>query len=99
MPRIAEILVTLQIDGAADADRFKTLVSKSGDLDALVREALAQLGKDEARRARSDGRRLELYCSLFMDEGNEGVTLSPETMRLLAENGVELGLHLYAPRD
>jgi hypothetical protein len=32
-----------------------------------------------------------------MSEGNEGVCISPATLRALAERGIELGIDIYAP--
>ncbi len=37
----------------------------------------------------------EFYCGLFLDEWNQGTTLSPETLGRIAALGAELGLDIY----
>jgi len=40
---------------------------------------------------------IDLYCGLFMDEANEGLSLSHATLRALADRHIEIGLDIYAP--
>jgi hypothetical protein len=37
----------------------------------------------------------DLFCGLFMREGNEGLSLSPETMQALGSRRLLLGLDIY----
>lgn len=39
--------------------------------------------------------KVDLFCGLFLETFNEGVTISPETLRGLGERGIELGLDIY----
>jgi hypothetical protein len=40
---------------------------------------------------------MNLFCGLFMADSNEGLTLRPATMALMAERCLPLGLDLYSP--
>jgi hypothetical protein len=68
------------------------------NLDAQIAEVLARLTQDLAvweglaRRFQMD-----FFCGLFMDATNAGMELSSQTMRLLAERGINIGLDVYAP--
>lgn len=69
-----------------------------GDLDAQVAELLTPLSTDFAawndltRRFRAD-----VFCGLFLEEFNEGVSLSPETLKALGLRGLTLNLDIYGP--
>lgn len=68
------------------------------DLDGQVQEILGQLTTDLRIWADLAERfDLDLFCGLFMDVGNEGVLLSPQTLRALGERGIELDLDIYGP--
>ena len=41
--------------------------------------------------------RIDLFCGWYMQESNEGVTISPQTLQALGERGIELALDIYAP--
>lgn len=41
--------------------------------------------------------RADLFCGLFLERRNRGVTLSPKTMVDLGARGIELGFDIYAP--
>ena len=38
-----------------------------------------------------------LFCGVFMSETNDGLSISPQSMAILAERGVELWFDIYAP--
>lgn len=40
---------------------------------------------------------IDLFCGLFMADPNEGLTLRPATMALMAERCLPLGLDIYSP--
>jgi Domain of unknown function (DUF4279) len=68
-----------------------------GDLDAQVAEILGSLSQDlsvwrELRRLY----RMDLFCGLFMEGSNQGLEISADTMRALAERGIDLGLDMYS---
>jgi hypothetical protein len=67
-----------------------------GDLDDQIVELFASLSDDVATWADLAGRFSgNLFCGLFMHEGNEGLTLSAETMKELAFRGLVLHLDIY----
>ncbi len=72
------------------------------DLSGQVEEILDQLTDDLEVWAQL-GRRftIDLFCSLFMRESNEGLSLSSKALRALGERGIALGLDIYdgSPRD
>jgi len=68
------------------------------ELDQAINQLLDELNPDPAvwkdlnRQFKCD-----LFCGLFLGEGggNEGFSLVPETLRRLAERGLEVGFDLY----
>ena len=38
-----------------------------------------------------------VFCGLFMDNMNEGFTLSPDLLRKLADRQIEIGIDIYSP--
>ena len=66
------------------------------DLDAQVAELLGQLTTDlEVWRGLASRFKVDLFCGWFMHEGNEGISVSPATMRALADRGILLDIDLY----
>jgi hypothetical protein len=69
-----------------------------GDLNAQITELLSGLTadlsvwRDLTRRYRGD-----LFCGLFMDEGKEGVELTPSTLAAMGARGLLLDLDIYEP--
>ena len=41
--------------------------------------------------------RADVFCGLFMDESNEGQSLSPHTLKALGERNLMLDLDIYGP--
>jgi hypothetical protein len=39
----------------------------------------------------------DLFCGLFMNEMNEGVSLNPDVLAILGDRGVVLALDIYHP--
>ncbi len=72
------------------------------DLNGQVEEILHQLTDDLDVWAQLGRRfRIGLFCSLFMQESNEGLSLSSKALRALGERGIALGLDIYdgSPRE
>jgi hypothetical protein len=42
---------------------------------------------------------VELFCRWFMERGNEGVTVEPDTMLALGTRGITLDVDLYGGDD
>lgn len=68
------------------------------DLNSQVVELLACLTQDIAAwEAISQEFEIDLYCGLFMESTNDGISLSASTLAELGRRGIELGLDVYAP--
>ncbi len=70
-----------------------------GDLDGQIAEILAPLNQDLlAWQDLTTRFRADFFCGLFMEEGNEGLELSPKTMLDMGARGIKFGLDIYAPK-
>jgi len=68
--------------------------------DGQVAEILDQLTADLAAwRSLAARFRIDLFCGWFMAGSNEGVSLSPGTLRALGERGIRLDIDLYGGSD
>ena len=68
------------------------------DVDSQVAEILGKLTADlDAWGSLSSRFRVNLFCGWFMNEGNEGLSISPSNLVALGERGIELELDIYAP--
>jgi hypothetical protein len=80
--------------------RLDAAVREPADLDAQVEEILAKLVPDlDVWKSLTSEFRADLFCGLFMDRSNEGLSLSPETLAALGCRGIELGLDIYDGPD
>jgi Domain of unknown function (DUF4279) len=69
------------------------------NLDDQVAELLGKLTSDLVVWSNLSTRfKIDLFCGWFMREGNEGVEISPVTLKALGERGILLGIDLYGPR-
>jgi hypothetical protein len=67
-----------------------------GDLDAQIAEILAVLSDDLSVWAKLTSRySADFFCGLFLQEGNEGLTLNAETLKALGLRGLPLDLDIY----
>jgi hypothetical protein len=70
------------------------------NLDGQVEEILSQLTKDITVWDRLGSQfRLDLFCGIFMEVGNEGMTISSKTLLDLGRRGIEMGLDIYGPSE
>ena len=70
------------------------------DVDAQISEILEKLTPDiESWRSLAGRFRVNLFCGWFMEEGNEGLSISPANLVALGERGIELDLDIYASSD
>lgn len=71
---------------------------EDADVNAQVEWILSRLTRDWAiwRRVTSDYR-VDMFCGLFLERTNRGVSLAPTTMAELSARGIELGFDIYAP--
>jgi hypothetical protein len=96
--------------GDVKKSKIRDIVRKSGawmlnatdrepeDLDAQVEEILGQLTQDLAVWVSlSKNHRMDLFCGFFMEQTDEGVEISTQTLKALGERGIKLGFCVYAP--
>ena len=68
------------------------------DIDAQIEELLSQLTVDlDVWHGIAAEWEIDLFCGLFMGESNDGLILSPRSLRALGERNIELQLDIYAP--
>ena len=78
--------------------RLKATDCEPEDLDKQVAELLGKLTQDLSIWASlSKQFAIDLFCGLFMEESNEGVEVSAETLMALGQRGIVLGLDIYGP--
>lgn len=68
------------------------------DADGQVAEILGKLTDDlSVWMSLCQQYEIDVYCGWFMEETNEGLSISPKTMGALLARGIELGIDIYAP--
>jgi hypothetical protein len=76
--------------------RLETERRWPGDLDGQIAELLNALTDDlTVWRDLTTRFQADLFCGLFLQEGNEGLSLSAETTLSLGERGLVLALDIY----
>jgi hypothetical protein len=67
-----------------------------GDLDRQLVELLSPLTSDTAVwRSLVTRYKADIFCGLFMKDGNEGLVLRPETLAMIGACGLSLGFDIY----
>lgn len=70
--------------------------SSSGDLDVQVAQILDRTTDDlTVWRRIASAHRMDLFCGFFLQSHNEGLSLSPGTLRDLGEREITLSLDIY----
>jgi hypothetical protein len=68
------------------------------DLDAQVAEILGKLTQDLLIwLSLSRQFEMDMFCGWFMDRGDEGISILPDTMLALATRKIELDICIYGP--
>jgi hypothetical protein len=69
-----------------------------GNLDEQIRVIFSKLPRDlEIWRNLSLRFKMDLFCGFFMEATDEGLEISPESLRQLGERSITLGICMYAP--
>ena len=78
--------------------RLRANTRAPGDLSGQIEDILLGMTDDLEVWAELSARfRIDLFCGLFMEDGNEGEQLEPEALRKLAERNIPLALDIYGP--
>jgi hypothetical protein len=68
-----------------------------GDLDAQIEEIFSKLTQDlSVWHSLTSRFKVDLFCGLFLNESNEGISLSPASLATLSSRGVKLDLCIYS---
>jgi hypothetical protein len=69
-----------------------------GNLDAHVAELFGRVNNDLSAWATLSGEyKIDLFCVYFMSEADGSVEVSAQTLKVLGDRGIKLGLRTYAP--
>jgi hypothetical protein len=70
------------------------------NINAQVRWLLSQVESDpEVWQALVHRFDVDIFCGLFMQGSNDGMSLAPDVMALLGERGIHLALDIYNASD
>jgi hypothetical protein len=76
--------------------RLAATPSEPENLDTQIAELLGKLTADMDVWNKIKKRyEVDLFCGLFMDQGNEGMSVSPSSLQSLGQRGIELALDIY----
>ena len=79
--------------------RLSAADREPGNLDAQIAELLSELSDDLTVWADLTTRfRADVFCGLFLEVGNEGISLAPQTLALIASRNLTLDLDIYSGR-
>ena len=71
---------------------------KDADIDAQIAWIFERLTRDlSVWKKLTQNYRVDLFCALYLERTNRGVSLSPATMIEVGARGIELGFDIYAP--
>ncbi len=80
--------------------RLETKRHEPENLDKQISEIFSQLTTDlEKWKLLNEKYDTDLFCGIFMKEDMEGMEISPESLKILAERGITLGLDIYRPDE
>jgi hypothetical protein len=70
------------------------------NLDKQISELLDKLSDDlTVWESLAKSFKIDLFCGLFMDKGNEGMEISPLQLKMLGERGIILSFDIYDGND
>ncbi len=80
--------------------RLQAASREPEDIDGQISEILGQLSDDpEVWRTIVQHYKVDLFCGLFMKSGNEGFSLSSNSLYALGVRQIEIGFDIYGPDD
>ena len=84
----------------ARSGSWRLASDSSGDLNTQIEALLARLPSDPSLwRELSQRFSCDVFCGLFISEGNGGTELQPQMLSMLADRGLRLGLDIYTAND
>ncbi|MEN3113130.1 DUF4279 domain-containing protein [Uliginosibacterium paludis] len=98
--RKGQLIVGSKSTHVANSGVWRLIANESApeNTDTQVDFLLSQLTTNlEIWRDLASRFKIDLFCGWFMKEGNEGVSVSPQTLKALGERGIELAIDIYGP--
>jgi hypothetical protein len=78
--------------------RIEAAARLDGDLDAQLRELLSRVHADSQAWSGVQKRwGVDVFCGLFLERPNRGVSLSNASLRSLSDRNLTIGFDIYAP--
>jgi hypothetical protein len=78
--------------------RIEVAARLDGDLDAQLKELLSRVHADsQAWRGVQKRWGVDVFCGLFLERPNRGVSLSNASLRSLSDRNLTIGFDIYAP--
>lgn len=79
---------------------LRTARMSPGDLEVQILDILAGMTDDlSIWKVLASKYNVNLFAGLFLTEGNEGLCLSPQTLKMLSDRHIELQLDIYYEPD
>jgi hypothetical protein len=73
---------------------------EEADLDSQVEWILSRVTSDLSTWKKiTEAYRVDIFCALYLESTNRGVSLAPRIMAELGARGIELGFDIYAPEN
>jgi hypothetical protein len=95
---IVSQLLGTAVTSRSESCAISAPVSLAGGLEGQLSWLFAQTTSDLAKwRELTTRWPTDVFCGLFMERNNRGLTLSPEITRKLGERRVEIGFDIYGP--
>jgi hypothetical protein len=80
--------------------RLEAATAEPEDVNGQLRWLLSQVESDpDVWKTLVQQFDVDVYCGLFMQGSNDGVSLAPDVMALLGERGIHLALDIYSASD
>jgi hypothetical protein len=77
---------------------LEATIAEPENIDGQIEEILSKLTQDfSIWQTLSKKFTIDIFCGLFMEESNEGLSLSPKTLSALGDRGIEIGFDIYSP--
>jgi hypothetical protein len=72
----------------------------SADFDSQISQLLADVDVNlDVWASIASKFEMDVFCGWFMRDSNEGIAISPQTLRALGERNIALSVDIYAPSD
>jgi ribosomal protein L19 len=77
---------------------LEATIAEPENIDGQIEEILSKLTQDfSIWQTLSKKFTIDIFCGLFMEESNEGLSLSLKTLSALGDRGIEIGFDIYSP--